>query len=505
MLNRISLATIVALFVGAFAASTATAAPPTDFWQNKNFMNMAHQGGETEAPGNTLFAFKTAIADRGADTLEMDGYLTEDREFVITHDMEPHKTSNAPFSNFGSNPQVGVENFIMNQTLAELKLLDFGYKFRPRTGHYGFPHGDAPAEEYIYRGIATGDKQPPAGYTANDFRIPTLEEVLIAFPDTPLNVDMKAPGSAPEMATEAARVVAEIMSRYPERSDDVIIASFFQGAMEKFHELLPSHRALSVSQAELIGYAGGDPITPAPVALQPPDQFSLPPVVETVQLLKPKAEADGYAIHVWPANGSPDAPATWQKVMDQGADGFFTDKPGALHEYLCETGVPRPDGSPRCAEQICPEGQTGIAPDNCVDIPACPEGEAGTPPACEPVVIQETPKSKVKKLAFVKVKGKTRAGKQRKLILKVTATKGKSATVKVKLKSSSRQVKVKKLVMVRLKPGATVKKVITLKSRKKAKGKVRITASSGAAQSSVNPLYTGSGAGGQNPLHTGRD
>ena len=65
MLNRISLATLFAVLVGLFAVSTATAAgptdrdpitPPTDYWQDKGFILMAHQGGEWDFPPTSAHA-----------------------------------------------------------------------------------------------------------------------------------------------------------------------------------------------------------------------------------------------------------------------------------------------------------------------------------------------------------------------------------------------------------------------------------------------------------------
>ena len=47
---------------------------------------MAHQGGEDEAPSNTLFAFKSAIRDRGADSLELDVNLSSDGQLMVIHD-----------------------------------------------------------------------------------------------------------------------------------------------------------------------------------------------------------------------------------------------------------------------------------------------------------------------------------------------------------------------------------------------------------------------------------
>lgn len=477
MLNRIAIAAVLTFLLGAFA-SQATAAPPTDFWINKHFMNMAHQGGETEAPGNTLFAFKTAAA-RGADVIEMDGYLTEDGKFVITHDMEPHKTSDAPYSAFDSTPPINHTNpdqFVTNQTLAELRAFDFGYKFTPGKGHYGYTGTD----DYPYRGIATGLKPPPEGFTAADFQIATLEQVLDALPNMPMSVDMKAPRGDTTIATAAATEVGRIMNEHPERSEDVLIVSFFQEALDKFHELAPGHKAMGGTESGILSYVQGNPISPTPVAVQPPDTYDLGGnLVDTVPILKPKTDADGYAIHVWPANDSIDGPALWQKMIDQGANGFFTDRPSQLHDYLCSTGVPRPDGTPRCASQVCPEGQTGIAPNKCVDIPIqqCPEGQVGTPPNCSVVIVD--PATILTAVSVSPKKGNLKAGKTLKLKLTIKATPGMGPNgFKVNLKSSNRQVKLPKSVVVNLK-GNQGSRTIKVRATRKARGKATITATSG--------------------------
>lgn len=500
MLNRATVAAFFVTLMSAFAVAGASAAPPTDFWLNKHFMNMAHQGGELEAPGNTLFAFKSAIAERGADTLEMDGYLTEDGVFVITHDLDPYKTSNAPGAAGG---QERIDHQISNLTLDELKQYDFAYKFRPGTGHYGYPHGDAPAEEYIYRGIATGEKLPPAGYTANDFRIATFREVLDAFPDTPINVDMKAPGNNPGLSIAAAEAVAEIMEDYPERSEDVIVASFYQPALVAFHDANPDHKALSAGEDGQIAYFANQPIVPTPVALQPPDWIFFSGVwLEPAKIFKTKPDIDDYAIHVWPNDHDPDqeTPSYYREQIAIGINGLFTQVPSELHEFLCAEGIPRPDGSLRCPQQQCPEGQEGLAPncqhgdcpDGMVGMPpnceyeACPEGKVGTPPNCldkgrPPCGRGDGPYPECRPSYRIAVsispkKGKIKAGKSTRLKVKITNL-GSSGKFAVKLKSNNRQIKLPKSIAVSLANNRSAVKTITVKATRKAKGKATITAS----------------------------
>ena len=472
MLNRLTVATFCALLVGLFAVSTATAVspsdrepipPPTDYWQDKGFILMAHQGGEDVFPPNTMYAYKQAMA-LGADMLDMDAWVTSDGHIVLTHDQDASGRSNAPSG-----------TLITDTPLAQLKTYDFAYNWSPK---------DAPGTN-PFRGVATGDKAAPEGYTADDFRIPTFDELLAAFPDTPINIELKQTAGLTQAEIEdTADKMAAILAAHPGHNENVVINSFGQEMLNAIHAARPQHKSFGGSQKGTLGYIQGDPIVPTPVAVEPPDYFNFSGTwLRTVPILKPWADHDGYKIYVWGSDHDPDqdTPAFFQKLIDEGADSYNTPNPIALAAYLCTAGIAKPDGSPRCAEQVCPEGQVGIAPNDC----------------------EYAPKAKVKKLSFARVKGKTKAGKKLKLKLKVKATKGTATTVKVKLKSKNRKVKVRKYVKVRLKPGKTVKKTIKLKSSKRAKGKVKIVAKSGSAKASVNPLFKAKGHSGSNPIHNG--
>jgi glycerophosphoryl diester phosphodiesterase len=455
--RRITLATICAVFVGLFAAASAHAVdrapvpPPTDFWKDKGFILMAHQGGEWDFPPNTMYAYKSAIA-AGADMLDMDAYVTADDNIVLTHDLKASDNSDAPDD--GSHDMNDL-------TVAQLKEFDFAHKWRPRGS------SDAPP----FRGVATGDIQPPPGFQAEDFRIPTFGEVLDEFPDTPINIELKqVSGVDIDHTTE---IMAGILAAHPGHDENVIINSFGQDMLDSMHAARPEHKSYGGSLSATTAYLSGTPITPTPVALEPPDYFNLPPWVRTVPILKPLADHDGYKIYVWGSDHDPDqdSDAFYAKLIEEGADSYNTPSPTRLAKYLCENGIAAPDGSPRCADQICPEGMTGIAPDNCDYLP-CPVGTVGTPPACEP---HGDPATVVNKVTITPAKRKIKAGKKVKLTIKLNATIGLDGAPIVKLRSSNRQIKLPKQIKV---GGTTpvLKKTVTVKATKKARGRAKITA-----------------------------
>ena len=106
----------------------------------------------------------------GAEVLEMDIYETADGELVVIHDDSVDRTTEA-------------SGAISSYTLAQLKALDAAYNFVPDRGAVS----DGNETDYVFRGVATGELLPPDGFTANDFRIPTLDETLALFPNALIN------------------------------------------------------------------------------------------------------------------------------------------------------------------------------------------------------------------------------------------------------------------------------------------------------------------------------
>ena len=141
-------------------------------------MNIAHQGGEDEAPSNTMYAYRRSLG-LGSDMLEVDIHSTADGHVVVMHDGTVDRTTEGTGS-------------VYDKTLAEVQALDAAYDFVPGEG----TKTGAPESAYVFRGVRTGAKPPPAGFGPDDFRIPTLEEVLLAYPDIPINIEIKGTGDS---------------------------------------------------------------------------------------------------------------------------------------------------------------------------------------------------------------------------------------------------------------------------------------------------------------------
>jgi glycerophosphoryl diester phosphodiesterase len=342
---------VLALVLAMSTATTNAVAPDPNPWLSKRFLNIAHQGGEDEAPSSTMFAFKSAVATRGADMLELDVQLTSDGHLVVIHDDTVTRTTNGPSARPDSQ--------VRNMTLAQVQALDAGYWFRP--GSYSHD-SNIPAEEFVYRGIRTGEKPPPAGYTADDFRIPTLREVLDTFPATPINIEIKMPkvcdgGLECDQALlglPTAQALAALLDEpaYSSRTD-LIVVSFSDQLIQAFHAAdAPPFVALAPGiQGVALYAAGGVPPVPDVAAFQvPPKQngLAVPEMLLNPPPAGQDAHGDGYAVHVWPNGEEPDGEASYARLIALGIDGYMSSQPGRLHAFLCANQIPRPDGSDRC-------------------------------------------------------------------------------------------------------------------------------------------------------------
>lgn len=274
-------------------------------WLARRVLAYAHQGGAWEWPSSTLFAVRSALA-AGATAVELDVHATADGELVVCHDATVDRTTNG-------------HGAIAELTLAELRALDNAYWFIP--GAEATP--GRPAEEYPYRGRASVD---------TDFRIATLREVLEACPGVVLNLDIKQTAPAVAPYEEA---LARLLDEY-ERRDDVIVASFFDLATERFASFAPS---VGTSAGTLAAGAfwravqdGDEPPPMRAVALQVPERYGEITVVD--ERLVAAAHRAGLAVHVWTV----DDEASMERLIDVGVDGVITDLPTTLASVLAARG-----------------------------------------------------------------------------------------------------------------------------------------------------------------------
>jgi glycerophosphoryl diester phosphodiesterase len=309
-----SLTAVVAL------VPAATASAANRWIEKKAPLNIAHQGGEDEFPSNTMYAFRKALR-AGADMLELDVGVTKDNKVIVMHDTTVDGKTNG-------------RGTVASKTLKQIKRLDAAFWFAPKASEH-YSH-DLARRAYRFRGIATGRRKPPKGFRAKDFRVPTLAEVLKAFPRTPINIEIK--GRTPDEATAEYVQNAEVLARLLKdtKRRDLIVASFQQAAVDRFHELAPRiDLAPGIDGAANWILSGGSP-GPGVVAFQVPItfQFGGSQLNITTAENVARAHRDGYAWQNWFSNEDRDAPATWRSLIDMCVDGTMTSRPAAYEKVL---------------------------------------------------------------------------------------------------------------------------------------------------------------------------
>jgi glycerophosphoryl diester phosphodiesterase len=310
----------LALAVALLLLAATPAAAANRWIQKRAPLNIAHQGGEDEFPSNTLYAFRQAVR-AGADMLELDIGVTKDGKVIVMHDTTVDGKTNG-------------HGTVSSKSLAQMKRLDAAYWFAPREeDHYSHDH---PASGYKFRGVATGKRKPPKGYRAADFRVPTLAQVMRAFPHTPINIEIK--GRTPDEATSEYVKNANVLARLLKdtRRRDLIVVSFKQEAVDRFHQLVP-RIGVAPGIAGIGAWLGMNSPGPGVVAFQVPITFSFgagTPLEITTAVAVTRAHNEGYAWQNWFGNDDRDEPATWRRLIDMCVDGTMTSRPRAYEKVL---------------------------------------------------------------------------------------------------------------------------------------------------------------------------
>jgi glycerophosphoryl diester phosphodiesterase len=121
---------------------------------------IAHRGGKENFPENTILAFSKAL-ENGADAIELDVQLTDDKIVVVYHPKDLNQFTNG-------------EGSISSHDYKYISKLDAAYKYKPE-------------QNYPFRG--------------KGLYIPTLRQILDTFSSTFFVIDLKS--LPPELLVEA--------------------------------------------------------------------------------------------------------------------------------------------------------------------------------------------------------------------------------------------------------------------------------------------------------------
>jgi glycerophosphoryl diester phosphodiesterase len=269
-------------------------------------LNVAHAGGDQAHPHSTPFAFAESVLE-GADVLELDVQLTADDVLVVHHDETVDRTTEA------TGP-------VVERTLAELQALDAAHWWSRC-----WPCRDRPAGEYPYRGIRTGEQPPPAGYTPDDFAVPTFRQIATSFPDLPLDIEIK--GGQHVEPLEVARVLAAELREF-DRVESSVVVSFDSAVVQELHALAPEV-AVSPGLQELTAWlVTGQPLAEHYSLIQIPPTWGDLPVLS--REVVDRAHAEGVEVWVWAARAEQEQARVYRDWLGLGVDGVIAGRPAEM-------------------------------------------------------------------------------------------------------------------------------------------------------------------------------
>jgi glycerophosphoryl diester phosphodiesterase len=241
-------------------------------------------------PENTLEAFVAGVA-AGADRLELDVHATADGVVVVIHDDTVDRTTDGT-------------GLVRSLPVAVLQRLDAGWRFRAPDGTWPFRD----------RGI----------------RVPTLDQLLDACPDVPLNIEVK------QQEPPIEPLVLATLDRHGARAR-TLLAAEHNDIMTRIRAAAPDllTSASAPEAAEFVFRLRDGTIDawqPAFVALQVPPSYNDVPIVTPGSVQA--AHARDVEVHVWTINDE----AEMDRLLDLGVDALMSDFPSRAAAVLRRRG-----------------------------------------------------------------------------------------------------------------------------------------------------------------------
>ncbi len=288
IIGRIALTLlVVALFFAIYRLITIKPRPYKAYVQTSRPLVMAHQGGADLAPSNTMAAFRNA-AQMGVDVLELDVHTTKDGVVVVIHDATVDRTTNGT-------------GRVHDLALSDLQKLDAGYQFSTDNGQT-FP------------------------FRSEGVTIPTLQEVLAAFPALRINIEIKQVDPPMEQA------VADLIQQAGAQARVLVVASN-SDVIERFRALMPEV-ATGASESEVRSFFYAQTLRVSALYRPTADALQVPENFGNIQVLSPHfvqaAHARDVAVHAWTINDA----ESMRRLLAMGVDGIITDRPDLALEVL---------------------------------------------------------------------------------------------------------------------------------------------------------------------------
>ena len=291
---------------------------------------IAHGGGNREFPDNTLEAFYNAYSVDERVMMETDVSITKDGVVILSHDTTLDRKTNV-------TGKIADWNY---SDLIEQKV-DFGYTNPTEDGKLS-------GARKHFKGADGAEKYPtdvtyPHGVSPRDekvFLATTLEELIIAFPNNRINVEIKQSG---ELGVKCLKEILRLLEEH-DAFDRVVLASFHEEMYDEFKRMKkdgevpaefmysPAYDAATaffVMHLLKVDLFFGDGVC---VFQLPTEEYGFD--LATKGFVK-TANRHNMAVHYWTINDVEEM----EHLIDIGADGIMTDYPHRLKDvYEARSG-----------------------------------------------------------------------------------------------------------------------------------------------------------------------
>lgn len=266
-------------------------------------LNIAHAGASSLAPQNTLIAGKKALSI-GADLWEIDVRITNDGHFILMHDQDLKRTTNAE-KVFPHRSPWPVKDF----TLSEIRQLDAGSWFVQNDPFGQIKQGNvSPTEKNSYRAE----------------KVPTLQEALQFTKENNWRLDIEVKPMYYYPKEWIAKELIQLINT-ADMATRVMVTSFDHQLLKEIKErdsTIPTGALMTFSRNNLVEYLEGlkvDAYLPSSIAFNPKKANELKEL--------------GYGIYVWTYNRTN---KMRELVTLRGISGIITDFPQRLQPILDE-------------------------------------------------------------------------------------------------------------------------------------------------------------------------
>lgn len=309
--------------------------PRTDNFKGENPMMkegelpilIAHGGGNREFPDNTLEAFYNAYSVDKRVMMETDVSITKDGVLILSHDTTIDRKTNRTGK---------ISNWNYTDLIAQ--RVDFGYTNPTENELLSGERVKFTTDEG--KTVTPLDVDYPEGVKARDgevFLATTLEELITAFPENRINVEIKQEG---ELGKKAFYEAVRLLKKH-DAFDRVVLASFHDEIYKEFQSWqrtddAPAEFMYSPAIGGAVKYfvlylTGLDIFFADKMCV-----FQLPMEEMGIKLAKAgvvkNAHRHNLAVHFWTINDKEDM----RYLIEIGSDGIMTDYPHRLKEVYNE-------------------------------------------------------------------------------------------------------------------------------------------------------------------------